>query len=242
LAAWLTGSFGRNDYDGVSDLDLTVVVANEFSEKLCARPEMVSGQTTDERFDLIRQFGEVALIHENNHNAPEGGSFTFALYAGSALMVDWVLIPLENANRPPRTLLLFDKAGIAPAPERPSESLEQRARSAGERIAFFWMMSAITAKYIVRRDDLWVQVWLEELRKLIGYVRRLMAGEPPEYRRGSVGKLAATAQGQVEELRRLGREMADLTREVARMGGKISSSPVETIEALLNLAPEQDNT
>ena len=77
LAAWLTGSFGRNDFDAVSDLDLTVVVSDEFSEKLCARPEMVSDQTTQERLDLIQHFGKVTVIHENNHNAPAGGNLYF---------------------------------------------------------------------------------------------------------------------------------------------------------------------
>ena len=241
LAAWLTGSFGRNDFDAVSDLDLTVVVSDEFSEKLCARPEMVSTQTTQERLDLIEKFGRVAVIHENNHNAPEGGTFTFALYVESALMVDWVLIPLKNSYRPHQSRLLFDKAGIPLAPKPTPETLEQRVIDASENVAFFWMMTAITAKYIVRRDNVFVQLWLEELHKLIKNVKRLVAGRPWEYKRGSVGSLALTVNSQVNELRRLCNDMLILMPEVVKIGGKISSSPVQAIEVLLNLAIQEND-
>src|SRR5512143_811598 len=76
VAAWLTGSFGRNDADALSDLDLTLVVSDAYSGNLCKRNEQVSSQTTAERLDLFSQFGTPAIIHENNHNAPEGGTFT----------------------------------------------------------------------------------------------------------------------------------------------------------------------
>jgi predicted nucleotidyltransferase len=74
VAAWLAGSFGRDDADAVSDLDLTVVVSDPYSERLCAHPRQVSAQTTKERFDLINKFGQPAVLYENNHNAPEGGT------------------------------------------------------------------------------------------------------------------------------------------------------------------------
>ena len=98
VAAWLTGSFGRKEEDTVSDLDLRLVVSDEHSPSLCARLEQVSAQTSPERYALFSQFGSPALIHENNNNAPEGGTFTFVLYADSAIMVDWTLIPHMNAT------------------------------------------------------------------------------------------------------------------------------------------------
>src|SRR5687768_1254321 len=87
-AAWLTGSYGRNNADEVSDLDLNVIVAEPYSGSLCTRVEQVSQQTTAERFALFSKFGMPALIHENNNNAPEGGTFTFVMYSNSAVMMD----------------------------------------------------------------------------------------------------------------------------------------------------------
>ena len=63
VAAWLTGSHARNEADEVSDLDLTLVIAELYSEILCARPEQVSQRTSEERFAIFIHFGEPALIH-----------------------------------------------------------------------------------------------------------------------------------------------------------------------------------
>src|SRR5512132_639300 len=112
VAAWLTGSMSREEADSLSDLDISLVVSDQFSSSLCTRLEQVSAQTSPERHALFSQFGTPALIHENNNNAPEGGTFTFTLYANSVIMVDWVLIPQSKAKRPDGTKLLFDKAGI----------------------------------------------------------------------------------------------------------------------------------
>src|SRR3712207_2665092 len=71
IAAWLTGSYARNEADEVSDLDLNVVVAESHSKTLCAREEQVGDKTTPERLELFSRFGKPALIHENNNNAPE---------------------------------------------------------------------------------------------------------------------------------------------------------------------------
>src|SRR5437660_583467 len=37
VAAWLAGSYGRGEQQWSSDLDLHVVVANDYSERLCAQ-------------------------------------------------------------------------------------------------------------------------------------------------------------------------------------------------------------
>ena len=52
FAAWLTGSYGRGEADEVSDLDLTLVVADSVAETLCARPWQSAARTTDERLAL----------------------------------------------------------------------------------------------------------------------------------------------------------------------------------------------
>src|SRR5687767_15215850 len=63
VAAWLAGSYGRNDADEVSDLDLRLVVAEPYSEVLCRRHEQVSHRTTRERFELFSRFGNRSEEH-----------------------------------------------------------------------------------------------------------------------------------------------------------------------------------
>ncbi|MGH2522488.1 MAG: hypothetical protein ACRDH2_08285 [Anaerolineales bacterium] len=236
VATWLTGSFGRNDADAVSDLDLTVVVADLYSEKLCARPWQVSARTTNERLDLFSKFGQPVVIHENNHNAPEGGTFTFVLYAESALMVDWTLRPRATAQRPTPARLLFDRVGIPLSPPMEPEILEQRIERASENIAFFWMMVAVIVKYIVRHDTVFVQYWLEALHTIVREVERLLEGAAWSYHRGSLSPLAVTREDQINTIRQLSERILKLTPAVAELGGHIPVSPMPAIEHLLNLA------
>src|ERR1044071_9481563 len=160
VAAWLTGSYARHDEDKISDLDLNIVVSDADSKSFCAGQAQVSHQTTPERFALCSTFGEPALIHENNNNAPAGGTFTFVLYANSALMVDWTLVPQANAERPASSILLFDKINL-PISSPKYEDLEQSKKYVAEQWTFFWMMIAITIKYAIRKDDVFVTAWLE---------------------------------------------------------------------------------
>ena len=177
VAAWLTGSYGRNNADEVSDLDIKVVVAEPYSEILCARQEQVSHKTTPERLALFSKFGKPALIHENNNNAPESGTFTFVLYAGSALMIDWVLIPQMNAERPFQSVLLFDKANILFL-SACTGRIGTKKKAVAEQWAFFWMMTAVTIKYIIRGDHVFVQTGWKNSISLIREIERRMEGIP----------------------------------------------------------------
>lgn len=238
VAGWLTGSYGRNDEDFISDIDLTLVVSDEHCEMLCQRLEQVSSQTSPERYTLFSQFGNPALIHENNNNAPEGGTFTFILYTESALMVDWTLIPGSKATRPSRSKLLFDKVGIpASSPPEP-EDLEQGKKSVAEIWAFFWMMTAVTIKYIIRRDLVFVQNWIEQLHGLIREIERRIERVPWQhvYTRGSISQLQPTREKQIESLQQLCRKMKELEPAVAEFTGSDPLLPVDEIEFLLSLA------
>jgi len=239
VAAWLGGSFGRHEEDAISDLDLSVVVAASYCETLCSHPEQFSAKTTKERLDLFSQFGQPLVIHENNHNAPEGGTFTFILYNPSALMVDWILIPLAIARRPDQSLLLFDKGNIPVNPTAEPEQIEQRITKVEERIAFFWMMAAVTAKYIVRNDAVFVTCWLEELHKIINEVKRLITGEAWQYQRGSLSVQETSREDQISALYRLCEQMSGLMPKVIKSGGHVQESPMPAIETLLSLVPHK---
>jgi hypothetical protein len=239
VAAWLAGSFAKGEADTLSDIDITLVVADEYCQTLCARPKMVSAQTTKERYDLFRLFGQPALIHENNNNAPAGGTFTFIAYDQNAIMVDWVLRPLTGTSRPEPVLLLFDKVNIPTQSPADPASQEQRAEEASEIMAFFWMMTAITVKYISRGDDMFVNIWLEELTKMVSEVERRIKGQAWQYQRGSHIKLKTTPDEQITAIRLLCKRMENLKPELARLGGYVPKSPMTTVETLIRVVQEK---
>lgn len=238
MAAWLTGSYARNDVDEVSDLDITVAIAEPYSGALCGRQEQVSHKTMPERLALFSKFGRPALIHENNHNAPEGGTFTFVLYAESKIMVDWVLVPLGKARRPYSSRLLFAKANVPvsapPEPEEPEESKKYVA----EQWAFFWMMTAITIKYIIRGDAVFVTTWLEELHHIMYELERRIRRLPFQYKRGSFSQFQPTREKQIESLRQLIARMKELKPKVTKFAETELVVPLAEIEFLLALADE----
>jgi predicted nucleotidyltransferase len=239
-AAWLTGSYSRNNADQVSDLDITVAILEPYSDIVCARREQVSHETTPERLALISKFGKPALIHENNNNAPKQGTFTFVMYTGSALMVDWVLIPLANAERPSQSLLLFDKENIPVASASTAEDVEQNKKAVAEQYAFFWMMTAVSIKYLIRQDLVFVQNWLEVLHKLIREIERRMEGISwlQAYVRGSLSQLQPTREKQIEALQELIMKMQQLHPAIEEFTGSALVIPIAEIEFLLSLAKE----
>jgi len=238
-AAWLTGSFSCGDEDPLSDIDLTLVVANEYSDSLCQPIEQVSAHTSTERYSLFRQFGIPVLIHENNNNAPEGGTFTFTMYAESAAMVDWVLVPQNKAKRPTGSKLLFDKTGIPPMPAPELESLEQSKKSVTEIWAFFWMMTAITIKYINRKDGVFATQWIENLHQLVHEIERRLNQEPWKYSRRPLSSLQPSHKKQIESIHGLCQKMLKLKPRVKEFTGIEPAMPVTEIETLLSLVSNQ---
>ena len=233
VAGWLTGSLARDDADDVSDIDLNLAVSEEYIASLCSRFDLISDHTSPERFSLFRQFGMPVLIHENNNNAPEGGTFTFVLYEESAIMVDWVLVPQSRAKRPHQSKLLFDKVEI-PIFSLVMEDIEQSKKSVAERWAFFWMMAAITIKYIIRDDRVFVTQWIEYLHALVRDVERRISREPWMYHRGSYSLLQPTREKQTESLKQLCKRMEGLKPRVAEFIGSEPSLPIVEIEKLLS--------
>ena len=235
VAGWLTGSLGKNEADSVSDIDLSLVVLEPHSKRLCMRENQVGAKTSLERYSLFTQFGKPALIHENNNNAPEGGTMTFVLYKNSALMVDWVLIPQSKAKRPSQSMLLFDKVGIlVSSPPEPDE-LEESKKSVAEEWAFFWMMMAITIKYIIREDGVFVNQWFENLYKIKQDIERRLNTEPWKYHRGSISQLQLTREKQIESIRDLCDQMLELKIKVSEFMGSEPLTPETEIKSLLSL-------
>ena len=235
VAGWLTGSISRNEADSLSDIDLSLVVSDKYSPNLCMRLEQVSAQTSPDRYTLFSQFGKPALIHENNNNAPDGGIFTFVLYAESAVMIDWVLVPQIKAMRPFQSRLLFEKVAIPIAPAPEPEDLARSKKSVAEMWAFFWMMTAITIKYIHRDDGVFAAEWIEHLHSLMHEIERRLKRESWKYTRGSLSKLKPTREKQLESIHELCDRMQGLKSRVADFTGSEPAMPSAEIEILLSL-------
>src|SRR5579872_918829 len=109
LAAWLTGSLARGEEDDLSDLDLSVVVADAFSEQFCScSPVAVTNNTSPERQALYEQFGQPLVLREDRSWLGEGSCFNHVSYRGTALVVDWVFLPQAKAQRPAQSRFFFE--------------------------------------------------------------------------------------------------------------------------------------
>ena len=230
-AAWLEGSFGRNEADRVSDLDLHLAIADPGSQSLCSHPKPRNGYAgaAPERLALVSSFGRPAVIHENHPNAPAGGSFSFVLYSTSAVMVDWVLTPLSLAARLPESLLLFEKTAIPVLAYELPLAEEQPLTDVSERMAFFWMMAAVSCKYIIRREDETVAWFFQVLQETLAEVDRLTRPliNPAQ-------KQLPASQAAI--LLELCSQMNNLAQEASARGIEISPAPLEEINTLLNLS------
>jgi hypothetical protein len=149
-------------------------------------------------------------------------------------MIDWILLPQEAAQRPPNAQLLFDKVGItlqSIADPTPAERLSLLA----ERNAFFWMMLAITVKYMARQDAVKVQGLLDMLHHLLRDVEHLVAGHAWQYHRGSLMDLQITYDGQLMTCQKLIQRMSILRPQIIDLGVDLHPVPTETIERLFDL-------
>ena len=233
VAAWLTGSFGRGEEDAYSDLDFNAVVAAPHDQVLCTRPWQNAGRTTPERLALLRRFGTPVVVHEAHRNAPEGGTHTNVLYE-SGLELDLNLIPLDRAQRPALSRLLFDQASVPMEPHPPIETLEERRERIGQQIAIFWIMASVTAKYRLRGWDVSVHSMLDALHGQVATVRRLIDGTPPRFRRYAPDiPLATTSGTQAAAIRAVCAQMESLAPGVARLGVIVPDNPRTLVEQWL---------
>lgn len=237
VAGWLVGSFGRNAADAVSDLDLMLVVTESAGAELCAKPAINRATTTPERAALFGRFGQIATIYEAHQNAPVGGTQSFVCYQDSGLIIDWTLVPLTVAQRPLDSLILFEHQPITIAAE--AQATPHPTELIQERIAFFWMMSAVTIKYLIRRDQVFVTIWLEELQRIRLEVERLIQGRPFSYQAGSRSEFALTVIAQKQAIQHLITVMEEINRAL-ELTSKPPINELNRLLALVDVDPSAD--
>lgn len=237
VAAWLTGSLARNEEDDLSDLDLSVVVADTFSEQFCScSPVTITSNTSSERMALYEQFGQPLVLREDRSWLGEGSCFNHISYRGTALVVDWVFLPQSKAQRRALSRVLFDKVGI-PVEPRVAESLEERQAFASRDVGFFWLMMTVTLKYMLRRDTVAFYGFISTLYWTIQDVKKRIVGESWRYQRIDY-PLVSTMQEQVTLVRQFCNEMLALMPEVVRLGGSVPDDPMSVIEVWLSMAED----
>ena len=170
-AAWLSGSVSRGDHDGLSDLDLSVVVTDESVNDF-----------VDNRRAYAARPARPVLVMDNIANAPPDGAYLLVFYAGEVgpQHVDWSWQSESKARIPDDERILLDRAGLPVAPgaewrqeahRPPGPPLRdaRRVEVLTHKITFFWAMSLIVAKYIARRND-------ETVARMTSLIARTLTG------------------------------------------------------------------
>jgi len=235
VAAWLFGSVGRRTADVFSDLDVWVIVKDEYIETMSA-----------ERQSYAAQLDLPVLLLESPGNAPPGGAYLMALYPGRAGMhqVDWYWQRQSDASLPRHAVLLFDRAGIPqdsrqeqldPAGTPTPLTQQERAQQATQLSTFFWAMSNIAVKSVLRHQA-WTAVShlevVDGMKRLVG-LSTVQDGQeawrtallPPVHRVEQMAMLRAFAQ-----------EMEQLTSAIELIGGQVPSRAIPYVFDFFDLA------
>lgn len=239
VAAWLFGSVGRRTSDAFSDLDVWVVVKDDYIETISA-----------ERQSYAAQLDRPVLLLESPGNAPAGGAYLMALYPGQAGVhqVDWYWQRQSDASLPRHAVLLFDREGIPrdtrqeqldPAGTPAPLTRQERAKQATQLSAFFWAMSNIAVRSILRHQAWTAVSHLEGLQVLVDGMKRLVGlstvqeGQE-EWRTTLLPPVHRTEQ--MAMLREIAHEMEQLTGAIELIGGQVPSRAIPYVYNFFDLA------
>lgn len=242
VAAWLFGSRGRHTSDALSDIDLWVVVKDEDIEAF-----------KTERQRYAAQPAQPLLLLESPGNAPARGAYLMALYPGQAgaHQIDWYWQRQSDASLPHHAELLFDRVGIPqdtrqeqldpPGTPQPL-SQSERAKEATQLSSYFWVMTNIAVKSVLRHQAWLAVITIEMLRGLTDEMRRLLGlntiRKGQEAWRTSVLP-PVTQVEQIAMLREIAQAMQRLTPEIEAIGGHVQSAVIPAVYDFLDLAAAQ---
>ena len=161
VAAGVTSSVARGDTDGLTDLDVLVIVSDEHI-----------GDFVPARVRELERFGELVWVQEVVGNAPPGGSYLGAGFTGIGYpqCTDFCWQPLSLAAFPTPTLVLVEKQPVprtalesitdivmagradhAPPPQSPDLiPSDPTAALWTFKLAMFWRMSGVAAGSLAR--------------------------------------------------------------------------------------------
>ncbi len=214
VAAWVTGSLGRQDTDGLSDIDVKIAVLDEHSD--------IMNETRQEQ---ARQVGTPLLIQEAPHNAPPSGAYLLVMYEGSCgpIHVDWMWQPQSLARIPAEAHILFDRVGLLPEPPVARPMGQALRDQLTERTVFFWMMVQIAAKKSAR-GEMWAAIIVlnyvnhafRQIKWLLGLTTEL-----PFLENRTQDPLPAEPKVLLKQVRLVAKEVEDLTEQIMALGGEV---------------------
>ena len=178
-AAWLWGSFGRDEADDLSDLDPWLIVTDEAVGEMGPMLRLYA-----------EEIGSLVSGGEAPQNAPPGGGYFGSLHEGrhGLLHVDCYWQPQSSVTSVPEHIVPFDRLNErngpaeeppVPHPVLPDVNDGDRGRIAGG-IGFAWLMFSIAAKYLARdpASDMGLMLYprqgLEEAITLLGQGEALL--------------------------------------------------------------------
>jgi hypothetical protein len=173
-----------------------------------------------------------------------------ALYPGQAGVhqVDWYWQRQADASLPCHAMLLFDRAGIPqdsrqeqldPPGTPPPLTQRERAKQATQLNTFFWAMSTIAVKSVLRRQAWMAVSHLEGLRGLVDGMKCLVGlstvQEGQEEWRTTLLPPVQRAE-QMAMLRTIAQEMEQLTSAIELIGGQVPSQAIPYVYTFFDLA------
>jgi hypothetical protein len=241
VAAWLAGSFGRGEADHASDLDLHVVVSEAAGSPLLDKPQQTQAGATPARLALFAQFGAPVIVHENHWNAICDGTFTYVRYA-RLVKVDWQLIPVQRAERPHHSHLLFAHQEIPVSPEPALESPDEQRATLKEQTAFFWLMLDTACNYLMRRDWSALVTQLRHVDGVAFELERVLSRRPSQWQARVGADYAITSlepQHAASVMRRMASRVSALHPALSdAIGEPLSDAQGDAIERLLRIAEQ----
>jgi len=228
VAAWLYGSLGRQEADGLSDLDVRLVVADAECEAMLA-----------ERCTYIARIGVPVLIQDVPQNGPAGGAFLLVHYTGSVgpVFVDWTWQPQASARLPPDVHLLFDRVGLLPETPAPRPTGLALADALTEKSIFVWMMVQMAAKKIARQQPWAAIIVLNYAQQALDEVKWLLSlsEQPPFFEPRQKDRLPTSPAEHMSLVRVLSGEMESLTPTITAAGGQVPVAVIEPANRFFNL-------
>jgi len=231
----------RGDDDALSDLDIFIVVADDTIADFVNNRRSYAGGPA-----------QPILLMDNLANAPVGGAYLLALYDGAAgpQHVDWFWQAESTARCPDDERVLFDRAGlpIVPGPQWRSTVHRSSGAPLGQdpspadllthKIAFFWAMSLVAAKYIARRNGKDVARMIRVVSRTLAEAEALSRNSEPSsrgYETGASGLEAASPASQLQELKGLARHAEVLGSQLTAHGVVVPSRAVLQVHQFFEL-------
>jgi predicted nucleotidyltransferase len=230
VAAWLYGSLGRGTQDELSDIDLWVVVLDDYINEV-----------REKRHEFAAKLGNTLVIVDAPQNAPANGAFLTVLYEGEIAgpqHVDWTWQAASAASTPNDAKVLLQRVAIANKPGATPEAPNDRTEAASNEMAYFWMMVLVVAKYVVRGQSWEVVNLLAAVRHALDKAKWLLDASdvPPKERARIITPPPVQPIEQLTLLRAWVEEAEELALSPGKAATSMTSSTMNQVYEYLDLA------